>query len=64
MDDGIKSGKEIIDEFFDEIMNIDGVDQKTIKELRALHKEGKFTDVNIQNAMEQALQKELNINND
>ena len=59
MSDGIKSGKEVIDEFFAEIMKIEGVDQKTIEKLTSLHSEGKLTDTNIQNAMGQLLQEEL-----
>jgi len=59
MSDEIKSGKEVIDEFFAEIMNIEGVDKKTVEKLTSLHSEGKLTDTNIQNVMEQLLQDEL-----
>lgn len=59
MDDDIKSGKQVIDEFFSEIMNIEGLDEKTIKKLASLYNEGKLTDTNIQNAMEELLQDEL-----
>jgi len=62
MTDKIKSGKEVIDEFFAEIMNIEGVDKKTVEKLTSLYSEGKLTDINIQNAMEQLLQEELNTN--
>jgi len=60
MSDKIKSGKNVIDEFFKEIMNIEGVDKRTVEKLTSLYSEGKFTDTNIQNAMEQLLQEELN----
>ncbi len=33
MIDEIKSGKEVNDEFFAEIMNLEGVDKKTIEKL-------------------------------
>ncbi len=59
MSDGIKSGKEVIDEFFAEIMNIEGVDKKTVEKLTSLYTEGKLTDTNIQNVMEKLLQEEL-----
>ncbi len=54
-----KSGKEVIDEFFAEILNIEGVDEKTVKKLVSLHNEDNLTDTQIQNAMEQLLQEEL-----
>ncbi len=59
MSDEIKSGKEVIDEFFAEIMNIEGVDGKTVEKLTSLYSEGKLTDTNVQNAMGQLLQEEL-----
>lgn len=59
MSDEIKSGKRVIDEFFAEIMNIEGVDKKTVEKLTSLYSEGKLTDTNIQNVMEQLLQEEL-----
>ena len=54
-----KSGREVIDEFFAEILNIEGVDEKTVEKLISLYSEEKLTDTNIQNAMEQLLQEEL-----
>lgn len=62
MSDEIKSGKQVIDEFFAEIMNIKGVDKKTAEKLTTLYCEGKLTDTNIQNAMGQLLQEELDAN--
>jgi len=59
MSDEIKSGKKVIDEFFGEIMNIEGVDKKTIEKLTSLYSEGKLTDTNIENSMVQLLQEEL-----
>ena len=59
MSDEIKSGKQVIDEFFAEIMNIEGVDKKTVEKLTFLYSEGKLTDTSIENAMEQLLQEEL-----
>ena len=59
MNDKIKSGKEVIDEFFAELMNIEGVDKKTAEKLTSLYHGEKLTETNIQNAMEQLLQEEL-----
>jgi hypothetical protein len=60
MNANTKSGKEVIDEFFAEILGIEGVDKQTVEKLIKLHSEGKLTDINIQNAMEEQLQVELN----
>jgi len=59
MSDETKSGREVIGEFFANIFNIDGVDEKTVKTLVSLYSEKKLTDTHIQNAMEQLLQEEL-----
>ncbi len=59
MDKEIKSGKEVIDEFFSEIYNIENVDEKTVDVLVSLYGEGKLTDKNIQNALESIVQEEL-----
>jgi Glu-tRNA(Gln) amidotransferase subunit E-like FAD-binding protein len=59
MSEAIKSGKQVIDEFFAEIMNIEGVDKKTVEKLTSLYSKGKLTDTNIENAMEQLFQEEL-----
>lgn len=59
MNDETKSGREVIDEFLVNILNIEGVDEKTVKKLVSLYSEKKLTDTNIQNAMEQLLQEEL-----
>ena len=59
MSDETKSGREVIDEFFANILNIEGVDEKTVKKLTSLYSEEKLTDTNIENAMGQLLQEEL-----
>ena len=56
MSEEIKSGKDVIDEFFSEIYNIDNVDEKTVEALVSLYGEGKLTDKNIQNALEDLVQ--------
>ena len=59
MDKKIKNGKEVIDEFFSEIYNIENIDEKTVESLISLYGEGKFTDKNIQNKLDELLQEEL-----
>lgn len=59
MDNQIKSGKDVIDEFFAEILNIDGADESTINKLIELYGDNKFTDSNIQNALEELKQEAI-----
>lgn len=59
MSNKIKSGKEVIEDFFAEIYNIPNTDEKTIDSLVALFSQGKFTEKSIQNALEERMQKEL-----
>ena len=60
MNDKIKSGKDVVDEFFAEILNVEGVDQETVEKLVELYEENKLTDSYIQNALEELKQAELN----
>jgi hypothetical protein len=53
MDNQIKSGKDVIDEFFAEILNVEGTDESTVNKLIELYSDNKFTDSNIQNALEE-----------
>lgn len=59
MSDQIKSGKDVIDEFFAEILNVEGVDEKTVEKLIELYGGNKLSDSNIQNALEELKQAEL-----
>ncbi len=59
MDNQIKSGKDVIDEFFSEILNIEGTDETTVNKLIELYGENKFTDSNIQNALEELKQEAI-----
>lgn len=60
MSDEIKTGKDVIDEFFAEIINVDGVDHKTVEKLIELYSKNKLTDSNIQNALDDLKQEALN----
>jgi Glu-tRNA(Gln) amidotransferase subunit E-like FAD-binding protein len=46
----------VIDEFFSEIYNIENIDEKTVEALISLYSEGKLTDKNIQNKLDELLQ--------
>lgn len=59
MIDKIRSGKEVIDDFFAEILNVNGTDEKTVEKLIELYSENKLTDSNIQNALEELKQEAL-----
>lgn len=55
----IKSGKEVIEDFFAEILNVPKADEETIKILVSLYEQDKFTEKSIQNALGEMLNKEL-----
>lgn len=60
MDNKIKSGKDVIDEFFAEILNVEGTDESTVNKLIELYGDNKLTDKNIQNALEELKQEAIN----
>ena len=59
MAEQIKSGKEIIADFFSELSSLEGTNEKTVNRLIELYKENKFTDTNIQNALEEIKQEAI-----
>lgn len=59
MENPIKSGKDVIDEFFAEILNVEGADESTVNKLIELYGDNKFTDSNIQNALEELKQEAI-----
>lgn len=59
MNNQIKSGKDVIDEFFSEILNVEGADESTVNMLIELYGDKKFTDSNIQNALEELKQEAI-----
>ena len=59
MDDKIKSGKDVVDDFFAEIYNIPNADKKTVDALVELYSQGKLSDKNVQNTLDDIVQKEL-----
>lgn len=47
----IKSGQEILNEFFSQIMNIDGVDKEVAEAVLKLYKESRLTNTNLSNEL-------------
>ena len=52
MSDQVKSGKEILDDFFKEIQNIPHVDKSIAQSLTTLYEQGKLTDTNVKNELQ------------
>jgi hypothetical protein len=50
----IKTGKQIIDEFFSELQNLPDIDEKTIHILQKLHQNAELTPKQIENALRKA----------
>jgi hypothetical protein len=57
MTEQIKSGQEILDEFFSQIIDIEGVDQDVAKTVLRLYQEGKLTNINISNELSRVREK-------
>lgn len=51
MTDRIRSGQEILEEFFTEIASIEGIDQDVPNIVINLYREGKLTDTNLSNEL-------------
>ncbi len=52
MTNQVKSGKEILDDFFNEIENIENVEPKIAQLISQLFKEDKLTDINVKNGLQ------------
>ena len=52
MSDKVKSGKEILNDFFSGIGNIENVDPKIAKMIEKLYQEEKLTDANVKNELQ------------
>lgn len=52
MSNQVKSGKEILDDFFREIQNIPNVNEDVAKSLANLYEQGKLTDINVKNELQ------------
>lgn len=52
MAEKVKSGKEILDDFFDGIEEIENVDKDIAKMLSKLYQDDKLTDINVKNELQ------------
>jgi hypothetical protein len=57
MTDKIKSGQEILEEFFSQIIDIEGVDGDVAETIIKLYQEGKLTNINISNELSRIREK-------
>ena len=55
--ENIKSGKQILDDFFNEIENLPDVDKEIAQLFATLYSQNKFTDVNIKNELQKLREK-------
>ena len=60
MTEKIKSGQEILDEFFSQIINIEGVNQDVAESVLKLYKEDKLTNINLSNELGKIREKKEN----
>lgn len=60
MTEQIKSGQEILDEFFAHITDIEGVDQDVANTVLKLYQEGKLTNINLSNELGKLREKKEN----
>lgn len=52
MADKVKSGKEILDDFFDNLEEVENVDKNIAKMLVELYQNDKLTDINVKNELQ------------
>lgn len=62
MDKKVKSGKEILDDFFSNISKIENVDSVLAESLATLYDQNKLTDTNIKNELQKLRDKDGNKN--
>ena len=60
MESKVKSGKEILDDFFENIENIPNVDKDIAKMLSNLYDQNKLTDINVKNELPNLPKKDVN----
>ena len=61
-ENNVKSGKEILDDFFEEISSIENVDKKIAELLQELYANGKLTDKNVENELQKIRNEDGNEN--
>ncbi|MCK9399187.1 MAG: hypothetical protein M0Q51_04205 [Bacteroidales bacterium] len=55
--ENVKSGKQILDDFFNEIENLPDIDNEIAQLFATLYSQNKFTDVNIKNELQKLREK-------
>jgi len=60
MKDKVKSGKEILDDFFDNIEEIENVNKDIAKMLVDLYQNDKLTDINVKNELQKLREQDDN----
>ena len=63
MDKPVKSGKEILDDFFNNILDVPDIDKKLASEIKKLYEEGKLTNTNLSNKLDSLRKGKLNDKN-
>ena len=63
MDKPVKSGKEILDDFFNNLLNVQNVDKKLGAELKKMYEEGEFSGANLSNKLDSLREEEINDKN-
>lgn len=63
MDKPIKSGKEILDDFFNDILNVPNVDKNLASEIKKMYEEGKLTNINLSNKLTSLRKEKINDKN-
>ncbi len=53
MENNVKSGKEILNDFFGNLEKITNVDKRVAETLKKLYQDGKFKDIGIINALQE-----------
>ena len=62
MDNQVKSGKEILEDFFKTIQNIENVDKNLAQSLANLYEQGKLTDTHLKNELQKLREQNGNKN--
>jgi hypothetical protein len=62
MEQKVKSGKEIVSDFFENVENLENVDADVAKMLVELYKTDKLTDTNVKNELQKLREKDVDKN--
>ena len=57
----IKTGKEIVDEFFQEILDISDVDKEIASKIKELYDSLRFTETNLKNLLDEIIEQKRKV---